>query len=52
MQEYLANKITTQQFATQEEQNVQSNFEAVLKFEGYRDSDLLTPQKQPPTRTS
>jgi ABC-type glycerol-3-phosphate transport system substrate-binding protein len=51
MQEYLANKITTQQFAAQEQQNVQSNFEAVLKFEGYRDSDLLTPQKQPPTRT-
>jgi raffinose/stachyose/melibiose transport system substrate-binding protein len=50
MQQYLANKITTQQFATAEQQNVQSNFEAVLKFQKLADSDLLTPSKQPPTR--
>jgi raffinose/stachyose/melibiose transport system substrate-binding protein len=49
-QQYLSNKITTQQFATAEQQNVQSNFENVLKFQKYADSDLLTPAKQPPTR--
>src|SRR5579885_2962544 len=51
MQQYLSNRISTAQFATAEEQNLQSNWENVLKFEGLRDSDLRTPWKQPPTRT-
>lgn len=50
VQQYLSNKVTTQQFATAEQQNVQSNFENVVKFQKYADSDLLTPAKQPPTR--
>ena len=50
MQQYLSNKITTMQFATAEQQNVQSNFENVIKFQKLADSDLLTPAKQPPTR--
>jgi hypothetical protein len=49
-QQYLSNKITTAQFAVAEQQNVQSNFESVLKFQKFADSDLLTPAKQPPTR--
>lgn len=50
MQQYLSNKITTAQFAASEQQNVQNNFENVLKFDKLADSDLLTPQKQPPVR--
>ncbi len=49
-QQYLLNRISTRQFATAEQQNVQSNFENVLAFQKYADSDLLTPQKQPPVR--
>jgi len=51
MQPYLSNRISTAQFARAEEQNIQSNWENVLKFAGLRDSDLRTPSKQPPTRT-
>lgn len=50
MQEYLSNKITTAQFAKAEQQNIQSNFENVLKFDKLTDGDLKTPAKQPPTR--
>lgn len=50
MQEYLSNKITTAQFAKAEQQNIQSNFENVLKFDKLTDGDLRTPAKQPPTR--
>ena len=50
MQQYLSNKITTPQFATAEQKNVQDNFENVLKLQKLADSDLLTPAKQPPTR--
>ena len=51
VQQYLSNRMSTAQFARAEEQNIQSNWENVLKFEGLRDSDLRTPWKQPPTRT-
>jgi ABC-type glycerol-3-phosphate transport system substrate-binding protein len=51
VQQYLSNRISTAQFARAEEQNIQSNWENVLKFEELRDSDLRTPWKQPPTRT-
>lgn len=50
MQQYLSNKMTTAQYARAEQQNVQSNFENVLKFDKLADSDLQTPQKQPPVR--
>ena len=51
VQQYLSNRISTAQYARAEEQNIQRNWENVLKFEGYRESDLRTPWKQPPTRT-
>lgn len=51
VQQYFSNRISTAQFARAEEQNLQSNWENVLKFDGLRDSDLRTPWKQPPTRT-
>ena len=50
MQEYLADKITTDQFAAANQKNIQDNFENVLKFQKLTLEDLNTPEKKPPTR--
>jgi hypothetical protein len=50
MQQYLSDKITTDEFAAANQKNIQDNFEEVLKFQKLTPGDLATPEKKPPTR--
>ncbi len=50
MQQYLSDKISTDEFASANQKNIQDNFEEVLKFQKLTPDDLKTPEKKPPTR--
>ncbi len=51
VQQWLSNKITTAQYAAGQERMLQTSFDALLKVNGYAESDLLTPRKAPPKRS-